>query len=120
MYNRRCDLIEDGRVRAHRSLSRRSSSSSLFSASCLHDGPQAATFQHEISCLISKRKPGCLTTPSASLCYHLPQRCTNLKPEHADYPAPTLQHELDHTDHTDHADHTDHTDQEYICPPWWI
>ena len=34
--------------------------------------------------------------------------------DHAEYTAPTRQHELDHTDHTDH------TDQEYICPAWQI
>ena len=28
--------------------------------------------------------------------------------DHADYTAPTRQHELDHTDHTAHTDHTDH------------
>ena len=33
--------------------------------------------------------------------------------DHADYTAPTRQHELDRTDHTDHIDHTD---QESICP----
>ena len=37
--------------------------------------------------------------------------------DHADYTAPTRQHELDHTDHTDHADHTD---QESIRPTWQI
>ena len=33
--------------------------------------------------------------------------------DHADYTAPTGQHELDYTDHTDH---TDHTDQEIYLP----
>ena len=40
----------------------------------------------------------------------------NLALDHADFSAPTRQHELDHTDHTDHTDLTDHTDQEYIGP----
>ena len=31
--------------------------------------------------------------------------------DHADYTAPTRQHELSHTDHTDH------TDQEYVYLP---
>ena len=35
--------------------------------------------------------------------------------DHADYTAPTRQHELDHTDHTYHTDHTHHTDQESTC-----
>ena len=33
---------------------------------------------------------------------------------HADYTAPTRNHELDHTDHTDH------TDQDCVCPAWQI
>ena len=40
--------------------------------------------------------------------------------DHADYTAPTRQHEPEHTDHTDHTDHTNHTDQKYICPAWQI
>ena len=41
-------------------------------------------------------------------------------PDHADYTAPTRQHELNHTDYIDHTDHIDHTDQESICPAWQI
>ena len=33
--------------------------------------------------------------------------------DHADYTAPTRQHDPGHADHTDH---TDHTDQGYISP----
>ena len=42
--------------------------------------------------------------------------------DHAEYTAPTWQHELhctddtDHTDDTDYADYTDHIDQESLCP----
>ena len=35
--------------------------------------------------------------------------------DHADYAAPTQQHEQDRTDHTDHTYHTERIDEGSIC-----
>ena len=47
----------------------------LGSPSCSAFITHKRLFQHEISSLISKRKPGSSTITSASLCYHLPRVC---------------------------------------------